>query len=336
MGILHYLSPSLGFVAFAWLEQTQASILNTSYDYRFEKLKQERFVLLQLQKMNLPFFSSLDRSYITAINTTEGIGAQSERIYAIFRKIHNLAKENLSKEEYRAICSIYSRDDISRYIEFNQAYQTQNENHALNVLAQALKKEQVAIPANATLEEIKEFFANPSNNQTLQSVTNLDMSDQGLKCIPKQIMNLTNLRVLDLRKNELEDVPDFIGNLLNLRWLSLSNNNLESLPDNLKNLKKLRSLCLKYNNFKNLPHFIGDFPNLEELNVENNQLTTLPDSVGNLTNLWIISAKHNMLTFLPPSIVNLKHLGYFLLKDNNLNPLSSEMESFLISKGCSY
>jgi len=119
-------------------------------------------------------------------------------------------------------------------------------------------------------------------------IIKLTLSSNGLRSLPAEIGNLTNLTELNLRNNELSSLPAEIGNLTNLTYLSFRFNGLRSLPAEIGNLtKNLTTLYLSQNSLSSLPAEIGNLTNLTELNLENNQLSSLPAEIGNLTNLTV-------------------------------------------------
>lgn len=97
-----------------------------------------------------------------------------------------------------------------------------------------------------------------------------------LKCLPRQIGELTHLRVLDLSNNQIQSLPKEIGNLSNLEILDLKNNNLESLPIEISLLKKLKSINLSGNNIKELPYEIINLTFLNDIRIDNNPILIPP------------------------------------------------------------
>ncbi len=90
------------------------------------------------------------------------------------------------------------------------------------------------------------------NIYDLYNLKELNLSDNKLTDIPKEIGNLTNLQVLNLNGNELTDIPKEIGGLINLQELYLSDNRLTSIPKEIGNLTNLKKLYLRNNKLTNL------------------------------------------------------------------------------------
>ena len=64
----------------------------------------------------------------------------------------------------------------------------------------------------------------------LEEASELDLSGLGLRSLPPQVWNLTNLTFLNLEHNELTALPSEIGYLTNLTGLVLADNQLIGLP----------------------------------------------------------------------------------------------------------
>lgn len=170
----------------------------------------------------------------------------------------------------------------------------------------------------------------------------LDLSNYGLKEIPKEVFELKNLKKLILRNNKIKNIPaeieklnrletlDLSGNnisvfyskicsLTNLKILNLNNNKLKNTPLQLTNLKKLSSIHLSNNRFRQIPTNIFSLNNLRELDISNNQIEIIDSQIEDLHNLrklWINNLK--ITNFPLESIRNLKSLNaiYCYSKDN--------------------
>lgn len=77
----------------------------------------------------------------------------------------------------------------------------------------------------------------------------LNLSNNGLGELSKNIGSLKNLKVLNLSDNELSDLSPKIENLFKLQELNLSNNKFTKLPVQILRLRSLRVLYLNGNSF---------------------------------------------------------------------------------------
>ena len=86
------------------------------------------------------------------------------------------------------------------------------------------------------LNKLKQKLSlNRYNLIDLYNEDTLDMAYIRPTELPREIGNLTNLRILYLLNNQLTEVPREIGNLTNLQNLSLSNNQLTD-PNSIKQM----------------------------------------------------------------------------------------------------
>jgi internalin A len=97
-----------------------------------------------------------------------------------------------------------------------------------------------------------------------------------ISSLPRQIGELSHLKVLDLSHNSLESLPKEIGNLTNLEILDLRNNKLEYLPIEICLLKKLKSLYVSSNKLKELPCEILNLTSLIDLEIDKNPIMIPP------------------------------------------------------------
>jgi Leucine-rich repeat (LRR) protein len=113
----------------------------------------------------------------------------------------------------------------------------------------------------------------------------------GLKELPSELFELTNLQILYLYNNQLKILPAAIGNLSNLQKLYLSGNELRSLPPEIGKLTKLCYLSISSNQLRHLPTEIGQLIQLIEnpcrydigggIFLDNNPLISPPPEIVN-------------------------------------------------------
>ncbi len=308
-------------------------VTGVSKQFEFAQLASDHILLRELKGMNLPLFSFLNQRDITPINPTQGIGLESERSNAIFRDIHVAAKNNLTAAQFNQICARNGTRTLSRYIQLSVAHQA-NQDHAVTVLADTLRDKIPAIPN--TLVAIRVWFANPANQEALQEITQLNMNEKQLKCLPEEIRQLVNLEHLFLAHNQLTTLPGVFGNLMELKGLYLCNNQFSDFPIETLNLTNLTSLSLAHNQLTTLPDSIGKLVNLILLDLNYNKLTDLPETFGQLVKLIYLWLDYNQLTALPDSIGNLVNLFEPHLSNNKLTDLPLSIKSFLQEKNVQF
>ena len=188
----------------------------------------------------------------------------------------------------------------------------------------------------------------PRNKGALLSLKELNLPDNALEYIPREIKNLSKLEVFGLWDNSLKTLPKEIGKLINLKELILSRNKIKTLPNEVTNLPNLYSLkldenslsnipeeiysmtCLKtlslmFNNLKELPNLSENLLNLENLLLNGNRFSTFPIEVCNIKSLTVLDMSFNQLITIPSEIGNLCKLTRLGLNHNDLITLPEEI-----------
>ena len=104
-----------------------------------------------------------------------------------------------------------------------------------------------------------------------------------------------NLERLNLKNNQLTSIPKNIGSMSSLETLGLDNNQLINIPESIGSMGSLEILTLESNQLSALPDSIGNLSSLLDLYLDNNQLTSLPSTIENLFNLLNIFLGGNLL-----------------------------------------
>ncbi|XP_011351004.1 leucine-rich repeat protein 1 isoform X2 [Ooceraea biroi] len=141
----------------------------------------------------------------------------------------------------------------------------------------------------------------------------------GIRSFDRQILRLENLRVLDLSDNKLSFLPKELGTLPHLQHLVLAQNQFGKSPrfkwawlesDAIKN--NLRILDISHNFLTELPIQIGQLNALINLKACENTLLCLPGNIGTLSSLEYLDVSRNKLLCLPASVrcqSNTIHIG---------------------------
>nr|WP_052478236.1 COR domain-containing protein [Kibdelosporangium sp. MJ126-NF4]CEL16956.1 hypothetical protein [Kibdelosporangium sp. MJ126-NF4]CTQ91815.1 hypothetical protein [Kibdelosporangium sp. MJ126-NF4] len=176
----------------------------------------------------------------------------------------------------------------------------------------------------------------------------LDLSRLGLRTLPPELAELTNLAELDLANNELTELPIWFAQLNRLAALELQGNFFETVPSIISNLDKLeilnisgcrvialpswlagvrtlRVLAVVADGLLEVPEWIGQLRQLTHLLLGENKLHTLPTSISDLTNLKRLTLDGNRFTELPESICGLRGLRHLNMSRNYLTALPDEV-----------
>jgi Leucine-rich repeat (LRR) protein len=122
---------------------------------------------------------------------------------------------------------------------------------------------------------IREYLANEGVRARLAEVTELDLSNVGIRVLPQEIGLFTGLTSLTLGGNSLVELPEEIGELTQLKHLDISRNMLQTLPGFLKNLHALEVLNAESNQIKTVHQSLADLDNLKEFRLGRNPMTII-------------------------------------------------------------
>ncbi|XP_078656928.1 leucine-rich repeat-containing protein 40-like isoform X2 [Branchiostoma floridae x Branchiostoma belcheri] len=156
-------------------------------------------------------------------------------------------------------------------------------------------------------------------------LTKLILASNKLSQLSPDLNQLPALAVLDVHDNELTSLPKEIGELQHLQRLNASHNKLQSLPSELCHLSNLLYLHVDYNKLSQLPDDIGTLAHMEDLDISHNELPALPPSIGYVSRLTKFNASHNKLSSLPPEIGDLHNIRVLDLSNNQLENLPTDL-----------
>lgn len=115
-----------------------------------------------------------------------------------------------------------------------------------------------------------------------RSLEELILENYDLEVFPTEILELESLRVLNLRNNRIVLIPKEIDRLKNLEKLLLDLNNIETIPARVASLPNLKVLSLENNKIKEIPQKIGCLTKLTELRIHGNPLLEPPTRIAEL------------------------------------------------------
>lgn len=86
-------------------------------------------------------------------------------------------------------------------------------------------------------------------------------------------LGLAPLKFLTLKLAGLKELPQEMGQFSQLEELNLSHNLLSSLPDSMRDLGKLKRINLDNNQFTQFPDFMAKIPSLKHVSIDNNKFS---------------------------------------------------------------
>jgi|688.fasta_scaffold169250_1 Leucine-rich repeat (LRR) protein len=123
-------------------------------------------------------------------------------------------------------------------------------------------------------------------------VKHLNLSNQKLKKIPKEVFEFPNLKTLDLSNNKITVLPSQLGLLTRLEEIYLTKNKIDELPKEIGNLKRLRILKMRNNLLYTISKEIGQLGKLEIVDFNGNPLWRLPEEFRSCTNLKYLDIRN--------------------------------------------
>ncbi|MGB0983813.1 MAG: leucine-rich repeat domain-containing protein [Saprospiraceae bacterium] len=173
-------------------------------------------------------------------------------------------------------------------------------------------------PVKKGIVGLREWFnfrkgINKIQEAKVNDVAELDLSNLGLRSIPREVFELKNLKVLRLGR--------FYGQYEN----TTLQNGISHLTKSFLKLESLEELYLENNEVVNFPEELLGMPNIRVVNLAYNQLKRLPNSIGQMTNLEVIDVNHNQLKYLPYEMAYLTNLKEVHLTLNPFQPRFKEV-----------
>ena len=155
----------------------------------------------------------------------------------------------------------------------------------------------------------------------LTKLKKLSLGNNRIKEVPENITKLTNLRRLDLWANSISEIPESITKLVGLTHLDLSANGISEIPESISRLTKLRRLDLWGNDISEIPESVNRLNNLKQLYLSKNKISEIPESITQLTDLKQLDLSRNGLSEIPENITKIPKLTGLYLWGNNISEI---------------
>lgn len=158
----------------------------------------------------------------------------------------------------------------------------------------------------------------------IKTLNHVDISNNKLKAVPKEVMDVRYMASLDISFNEITEIPDRMTQLIRMRHLNAENNAITSISEAFPLLERLEILKFDNNKISTLPANIGDIADLKILDLHNNGITALPEGMRKLKNLENLDLSHNLFEKFTFNISNLSALKHLDLNDTHLKEINAE------------
>lgn len=157
----------------------------------------------------------------------------------------------------------------------------------------------------------------------------LDLSDNHLSELPKDIILLKKLRIVFFENNKFTEFPSVLAQLPLLSMIGFKANQIHTIPENAFP-PLLRWLILTNNQIKKLPKSIGDCQFLQKFPVAGNLIEELPKEMAKCHNLELLRIASNQLKTIPDWLFTLPKLSWIAFGGNPITN-SIEIESTIKS-----
>ena len=196
-------------------------------------------------------------------------------------------------------------DDYIKYIKY----------HKLEILPQMISKKEQKQKKNSTIENLpkKEKIANIYGElqcmESQKKIKELIIHNQNIIKLSKNFFqNLSNIILLDLSNNSISKISKNILSFPNIKHLILNNNLISVIPFYLTELNYLEEIQLENNIIQLISITIQNFTCLKILNISCNKIEHIPVELGLIKNLEILLFDKNNFTEIPTSLYYLKKL----------------------------
>ncbi|MGH1384761.1 MAG: COR domain-containing protein [Kordia sp.] len=134
------------------------------------------------------------------------------------------------------------------------------------------------------------FIVKKSNKSSYKSlpyekVRKLNLSNNYIKDLGKELSLFKSLEELDISDNEISSLPRQITQLSKIKFIKLNNNPISYLPEKIASFNLLQSIDLSQTNIYAFPPNFKYLLNLKYLNISNCKITILPREIVELPNL---------------------------------------------------
>jgi len=188
--------------------------------------------------------------------------------------------------------------------------------------------EELSVQISRKLKQVKKvnWLIKGYQLNELNQITHLNISKVALKGKwPPALFKLEHLEFLDIQQNDLEYIPKEISQLKKLKCIDIRNNQINALPDSFMDILELAKLYLGNNTFTEVPKLLSSCQNLRLIDFTNNQLTKGLEYLLKSTSITNIYLEKNDISQFPFHQIRDKQLLELNLVDNPLDIVPDEI-----------
>ncbi|MBN3306300.1 PHLP2 phosphatase, partial [Amia calva] len=221
---------------------------------------------------------------------------------ADYQRWHRQASKVVSQTVSLVDLSCYSLEEVPEYLFYSQDITHLNLRHNF-----------LRLEGPGGLHRLNRF----------SQLKTLNVSHNRLGFFPESICEILTLTELNLSCNGIHTAPAQIGNLKGLQTLSLDGNHLNTLPEELGGFSQLCSLGLSFNDFSQIPSVLERLTAVDRLAMAGNQMKTLDlGTLSRMSHLKHIDLRLNGLcSVVSEGLEAVKQVTHMDLRDNRLSML---------------
>ncbi|HVZ12017.1 MAG TPA: hypothetical protein VG965_03225 [Patescibacteria group bacterium] len=147
-------------------------------------------------------------------------------------------------------------------------------------------------PIQKTATIVPDQHTTASSDPTPTTEPDTGLVCAGYKRLDEALAHIDTACALDLSNQNLSELPKDVLKLKNLTSINLDNNKFTAFPDDLTTFTKLQRIDMKNNQLTNIPNSITKLSSLQIIDFSNNKLATLPN-ISSMLYLQTIDVSQN-------------------------------------------
>lgn len=178
-------------------------------------------------------------------------------------------------------------------------------------------------PGTTQLKVTDQKFERIKNIETYSYLIDVDLSDNKLVKLQREIGKLPYLTTLNCQNNKIKKISDGIGKLTQIQYLYLRHNQIIEIPSCFTHMKALKRLDMSHNKITRISSSLSYLTQLTNVDLSHNTIKTIPKNINKLVNVIRIDLSNNSIDTIPNEIGELPELSDLYLSDNKITTIPS-------------